>query len=80
MATIAYTVMRDGDQWTLSRDGKPAGMSYFTQEAAFEVAVGEAGGDLRSGHDIVIEVNSASERTGARDRGGEPMRGDGFAS
>ena len=80
MATIAYRVIRDGDQWTLSRDGKPAGMSYFTQEAAFEVAVGEAGGDLRSGHDIVIEVNSASERAGARDRGGEPIRGDGFAS
>jgi len=42
MATIAYRVTRDGAQWSVSRDGKP-GMSYFTQEAAFEVAVGEAG-------------------------------------
>jgi hypothetical protein len=80
MATIAYRVMRNGDQWTLSRDGKPAGMGYLTQEAAFEAVVGEAGGDLRSGHDIVIQVNAASEPAGARDRGGEPIRGDGFAS
>ncbi len=46
MATIAYRVTRDGDQWSLSRDGKPAGISYLNQEAPFEVAVGEAGADL----------------------------------
>ncbi len=80
MATIAYRVMRDGDQWTVSRDGKPAGMSYLTQEAAFEVAVGEAGGDLRSGHDIVIQVSAATDPSGERDRGGEPVQGDGFSS
>lgn len=80
MATIAYKVSRDGDQWSLSRDGKPADITYFTQEAAFEVAVGEAGGDLRSGHSILIQVNAATEPAGARDRGGEPMKGDGFAS
>ncbi len=80
MATIAYRVMRDGDQWWLSRDGKPAGMSYMTQEAAFEVAVGEAGGDLRSGHTILIEVNAATDPAGAHDRGGEPIKGDGFSS
>lgn len=77
MTTIAYKVAPDGDQWSLSRDGKPA-MSYVTQEAAFEVAVGEAGGDLRSGHDIVIEVVAATDSTGARDRGGVPIGGDGF--
>ena len=78
MATIAYKVTRDREGWALSRDGKPAGMTYFTQEAAFEVAVGEAGGDLRSGHDIVIEVSAATDPAGARDRGSEPMKGDGF--
>ncbi len=80
MATIAYRVTRDGDQWSLSRDGKPAGMSYLTQEAAFEVAVGEAGGDLRSGHDIVIQVNAATDPAGAHDRGGDPVGADGFTS
>ena len=78
MATIAHGVTRDGDQWSLSRDGKPAGMSYLTQEAAFEVAVGEAGGDLRSGHDVVIQVSAPTDPAGARDRGGEPVEGDGF--
>jgi hypothetical protein len=44
MATIAYKAASDGDQWSLTRDGK-FGMSYVSQEAAFEVGVGEAGGD-----------------------------------
>ena len=80
MATIAYRIRRDSEGWSLSRDGKPAGMSYLTQEAAFETAVGEAGGDLRSGHDIVIDVAAATDPAGARDRGGEPRAGDGFAA
>ena len=79
MATIAYRVTRDGDQWSLSRDGKSAGMSYLTQEAAFEVAVGEAGGDLRSGHDVVIQVSAATDPARGRDRGGAPVEGDGFS-
>ena len=79
MASIAYKVMRDGDRWTLGRDGKPAGMSYLAQEAAFEAVVGKAGGDLRSGHDIVIQVNAASKSSpGRANRGGEPILGDGF--
>ena len=77
MAKVAYRVARGGEGWQISRDGKP-GMSYVTQEAAFEVAIGEAGGDLRSGHDVVIEVVAATERSGATDRGGVPMEGDGF--
>ena len=77
MATIAYRVTRDGDLWSVSRDGGP-GMGYATQEAAFEVAIGEAGSDLRSGYDIVIEVSAATDPTGARDRGGVPIEGDGF--
>jgi hypothetical protein len=79
MPTIAYRVTRDGDQWSLSRYGKPADMSYLTQEAAFEAAVGEACGDLRSGHDVVIQVSAATDPAGARDRGGEPVEGDGFS-
>lgn len=79
MAKISYRVARGGgDSWTVTRDGRPAEMTYLTQEAAFEVAFGEAGGDLRSGHDIVIEVDAATDRAGARDRGGVPMPGDGF--
>jgi hypothetical protein len=77
MARISYKVTPSGDQWALTREGK-LGMNYMTQEAAFEVAIGEAGGDLRSGHDIVIEVTAATERDGARDRGGVPVEGDGF--
>lgn len=77
MSTISYRVAPQGDQWSVAREGKP-GMSYVTQEAAFEVAVGEAGGDLRSGHAILIEVLPATAPAGARDRGGAPMEGDGF--
>jgi hypothetical protein len=31
-------------------------MSYVSQEAAFEVAVAEASGALRTGHEVRIEV------------------------
>jgi len=79
MATISYRVAKSGERWTLTRDGKPAEMTYLTQEAAFEVAVGEAGGDLRSGHDVGILVEAATRRAGAHDRGGAPTPGDGFS-
>ncbi len=77
MTTITYKVASEGGQWSLMRNGE-AGMSYLTQQAAFEVAVGEAGGDLRTGHDIVIQVASATEPSGAVEGGGKPMPGDGF--
>ena len=77
MTKVSYKVAPNGDQWALLRDGE-LGMNYMTQEAAFEVAIGEAGGDLRSGHDVVIEVKAATEPSGARDRGGTPVEGDGF--
>lgn len=79
MATIAYKVTRDGELWAVSRNGG-LGMGYATQEAAFEVVMGEAGGDLRSGHDVLIEVRAATDPGGARDRGGVPTEGDGFRS
>jgi hypothetical protein len=77
MATINYRVARAGDEWSVLRNGK-LGITYLTQEAAFEVAMAEAGGDLRSGDDIIVEVSTASEPAGARNRGGKPMEGDGF--
>ncbi len=64
MASIAYRVVKDGDGWSLTRNGEP-GMSYVSQEAAFEVAVGEAGSDLRSGHDVVIQIPIATDPAGA---------------
>ena len=77
MATIVYRVARDDDGWSLTRDGRP-GIRYATQEAAFEVALGEAGGDLRSGHDILVQIVAATERSGDADRGGRPTPGDDF--
>jgi hypothetical protein len=55
MATVAYKVAPTGEKWLVTRDGEP-GMSYISQEAAYEVAVAEAGGDLRTGREIRIEV------------------------
>jgi hypothetical protein len=39
-------------------------MSYISQEAAYEVAVAEAGGDLRTGHEIRIEVMGRYDHEG----------------
>ncbi len=64
MATISYRVTPANEMWLVTRDGKP-GMSYVSQEAAYEVAVAEASGDLRTGKEIRIEVlGSAYERLG----------------
>jgi Uncharacterized protein conserved in bacteria (DUF2188) len=78
MATIAYKVTSEGDQWSVTRDGRPPEMTYITQEAAFEAAAAAAGGDLRSGHAIVIQVVAATDPCAARDLGGSPIEGDGF--
>ena len=51
----------------MTRDGEP-GMSYISQEAAYEVAVAEAGGDLRTGREIRIALMaSAYDRAGDGD-------------
>jgi hypothetical protein len=55
MVMRAYKVAPTGQKWLVTRDGEP-GMSYVSQEAAYEVAVAEANGDLRNGHEIRIEV------------------------
>jgi hypothetical protein len=55
MAKVAYEVTPAGDQWLVTRDGQP-GMSYVSQEAAYEVACSEAAGDLRTGHEVRIDV------------------------
>jgi hypothetical protein len=77
MATVDYKVSRRGEQWAVARQGE-VNMTYVTQEAAFEAATLQAGGDLRSGHDIVIQVGAATDPRGAVDLGGSPMKGDGF--
>jgi hypothetical protein len=72
MSTVAYRVSPSGEKWLVTRDGEP-GMSYVSREAAYEVAVAEAGGDLRTGHEIRIEVlGSAYDRLG----GGSPALAD----
>lgn len=64
MPIVAYTVAPRGEKWLVTRDGEP-GMSYVSQEAAYEVAVAEAAGDLRTGKEIRIEVlGSAYKRAG----------------
>jgi hypothetical protein len=78
MTTVTYKVERSGDQWSVVCDGEQQGL-YLTQEAAFETAAAYASGNLRTGHDIVIEARSPTDPAGAREQGGAPMRGDGFS-
>ena len=75
MATISYKVVADGAQWSVTRNG----VSYGAQEAAFEVAVGEAGGDLRTGRDIVIQVTAATARRAPLREAASRIPGDGFS-
>ena len=64
MPIVTYIVAPRGEKWLVTRDGEP-GMSYVSQEAAYEVAVAEAAGDLRTGKEIRIEVfRSAYKRAG----------------
>jgi hypothetical protein len=64
MSIVTYKVAPHGDKWLVTREGKP-GMGYVSQEAAYEVAVGEAAGDLRTGREIRIGVlGSAYDRQG----------------
>jgi hypothetical protein len=70
MSTNGYGGLQSGadGRKVVTRDGEP-GMSYISQEAAYEVAVAEASGDLRTGHEIRIEVvGDAYDRAG----GGSP--------
>jgi hypothetical protein len=79
MAQISYKIVRDGDQWTVVRNGEP-GIAYVTQEAAFETAAAQAGGDLRCGSSIIIEAAPPTDPAGAREGGGSPVEGDGFST
>jgi hypothetical protein len=79
MPQVSYKIERDGEMWSLLRNGEPE-MSYVTQEAAFEAASADASADLRSGFDIVIQAASPTDPAGAsRESGGRPMKGDGFS-
>jgi hypothetical protein len=55
MAMVAYRVAPTGEKWQVTRNGE-LGVSYTSQEAAFEAAVAEAAGDLRTGREIRFEV------------------------
>ncbi len=78
MTRISYQLAKSGETWAVMRDGEEVG-SYVTQEAAFESAAAFAGGDLRTGNDIVIEAQSPTDTSGRADLGGVPRRGDGFS-
>jgi hypothetical protein len=78
MSKVRYQVARAGEKWSVVRNGEDE-KSYVTQEAAFEVAAADASADLRSGFDIVIEASAPTDPVGARELGGQPMVGDGFA-
>jgi hypothetical protein len=78
MTTISYTIERDGDMWAVLRDGAAEG-SYATQEAAFETAAARAGAELRTGNSVRVEAGAPTDPAGAADRGGKPVRGDGFS-
>jgi hypothetical protein len=56
MATVFYRVEPRDSQWSVLCDGQAAGMTYVSQEAAFEVAVSAASGELRNGNEVRIEV------------------------
>ena len=72
MTIAAYRVAPNDGKWQVTRDGEP-GMSYVSQEAAYEVAVAEASRDLRTGYEIRIEVlGNAYERLG--DGSSDPIR------
>ena len=73
MVVVAYKVAPAGEEWRVTRDGEP-GMGYVSQEAAYEVAVAEAAGDLRNGHEVRIEVTGSAYdrlRDGSHRSGGD---------
>jgi hypothetical protein len=65
MAQVSYRVAPAGDEWSITRDAEQ-GASYVSPAAAFEIAVSQASGDLRSGHAVVISIETTL--TGAVDR------------
>ena len=55
MAAVSRRVEPHDSQWSILCDGQ-AGMEYVSREAAFEVAVSAASGELRKGNEVRIEV------------------------
>lgn len=66
MTNVSYRVTNDGGLWLITRDGSTDETGYLSPEAALEIAVGEAGDDLRSGRNVVIEVETVSTPAGAQ--------------
>jgi hypothetical protein len=67
MTKVAYEVTPAGDPWLVTRDGQP-GMSYVSQEAAYEVACSEAAGDP-------VRVNVLGNAYNRMDEGSSPAVG-----
>ncbi len=79
MTTTIYRIARAESGWIIIQDGDE-GMTYATQESAFEAAAAAASGDLRMGRGIRIEADTPTNPEGARDGGGVPIAGDGFSN
>ena len=58
MATVSYRVEPHDFQWSILCDGQ-AGTEDVSQEAAFEVAVSAASGELRKGNEVRIEWSAS---------------------
>lgn len=59
MERAAYDIVRHGDGWELSVDGRPSGQ-YATREAAFEAAVMPASNAIREGLEVSIHMEGAN--------------------
>jgi hypothetical protein len=71
MAMVSYRVEPHNSKWSILCDGQ-AGMAYVSQEAAFEVAVSAASGELRKGNEIRIEVVGLAYNRAGDGSKGEP--------
>jgi hypothetical protein len=77
MPTKTYRIAKRGKDWVVL-EGDVEGMTYVTQEAAFEAAAAAASADLRTGNAVRIEAGPPTDPAGAR--GGEPAPGNGFSA
>ena len=55
MAEANYSVVPNGDGWSVEHDGDLTG-AYATKEAAFEAVAAAAANAIKSGHRISISV------------------------
>jgi hypothetical protein len=53
--TAVYNIVRNGDGWSVSHDGRLEG-DYATKEAAFEAAAAAASNAIKSGLGVQISI------------------------